>query len=560
MKKALPLVAAAVAVALALGACGSPTGGQSTAPVSAGWDVNEQPRSAIKDGGEFRGPIGSEINTWNLMSALGNDGEMKLMQSPLTENWLFEDGSGNHTVNPNYLDSLTDEMVDGKLVVKMTINQKAVWNDGAPITYKDWVATWLANNGTNPDFSAAATDGWDSIESIEQGETERDVVITFVSAYPDWRILLVGCPMRAESAVDPATFNDGWGDYVNAWYSGPYVVTSFDKATSTVVMERNPIWWGDQGKLDKITWKYVSPDQQATAFANGEIDYIDIATDADKYAQVSATPGAAVRNAGSPNFRHITFNTASPVLSDVAVRQAIVMGLDRSAIAQSDLAGLPLDTAKAEKNSNLYFQGMEGYVDYAEKTGVKYDPAGAKKKLEEAGYTLGADGYYAKDGQTLTVRFAVLTGVRTSENEGQLAMSQLKEVGIKIELQPVNTATDWPGVLIDANFDLIAFSWMGTAFPLANISQLYGTGSDSNYAQLTTPVVDELVPQIASENDEVARQTLAQKVDEALWTNVHTLPLYQRPALIGVKADLANIGSLGLAVVPLTWVNVGYTA
>ncbi len=205
-------------------------------------------------------------------------------------------------------------------------------------------------------------------------------------------------------------------------------------------------------------------------------------------------------------------------------------------------------------------QGMDGYVDYAEKTGVKYDPEAAKAKLEEAGYVMGADGYYAKDGQPLTVRFAVLTGVKTSENEGTLAQSQLKQIGIKIELQPVNTATDWPGVLVDGNFDIIAFSWMGTAFPLANIQQLYGTGSESNYARLSIDKVDELIPQIASENDEAARLALAQQVDEALWESVHTLPLYQRPSLTGVKATLANFGSLGMAQVPLTWVNVGYTA
>ncbi len=312
------------------------------------WDVNEQPRNKVQEGGEFRGSFGSEIQTWNLKTAIGNDLQMKLMQSPLWENWYLEDGSGEHTLNPNYLVSLTDKMVDGNLVVTFTINSKAIWNDGTQITYKDWVASWEAMNGSNPDFAVAATDGWASISSIEKGETDQDVIITFDGAFPDWQMLFADTIYRAESVADPDTFNDGWSDYKNEWFSGPYVVTNFDKASMTVTMERNPKWWGDKGKLDKITWKYVSDEQQATAFANGEIDYIDISTDADRFAQVINTPGAQVRSSGGPNYRHFTLNSESAVLSDLAVRQAIVMGLDRAAIAESDMAGLPVDPGASQ--------------------------------------------------------------------------------------------------------------------------------------------------------------------------------------------------------------------
>jgi len=563
VKKILPLVAGALVLAMGLTGCSTNSQdnnkGGNTA-LGAAWDVNETPRDKVKDGGEFHGSFGSEIQTWNLNTSMGNNQEMKMMQSPLSEYWYLEDGSGNHTMNKNFLDSVTDEMVDGKLVITMKINQKATWNDGTPISADDWIATVAALNGEDEDFSVASSDGWDQIESVTQGETPQDVIVTFKEAFPDWINVIMNGPMRAESCKDADTFNDGWAEYNNAWYAGPYVVTNFVKSSNTVTMERNPNWWGDKGKLDTIIFKYVSDDQTATAFANGELDFIDIGPDPNRYAQAVGTPGTVIRQSGGPNYRHFTFNSASPVLSDVAVRQAIVMGLDRDAIAESDLAGLPINLEDARKNSNLYMQGQEGYVDLAEKTGIKYNPEGAKAKLEEAGYTMGADGYYAKDGQTLTVRFAVLTGVSTSENEGQLAQSQLKKIGVNIELQPINTATDWPGVLVKHNFDIIAFSWMGTAFPLANIGQLFGAGSASNYAQLTTDAVQELEPKVSTEIDPAKRMELAQQIDEALWTNVHTLPLYQRPALAGVRADLANIGSFGLAQIPLNWENVGYVA
>jgi len=560
VKRLFPLLAVTLALGLGLSGCGvADTGGNGPVTHSS-WDVKETPRDKVKDGGVFRGSFGSEISTWNLNTSMGNDLEMKFMQSPLVENWYLEDGSGNHTMNPNYLDSLKDETVNGKLVLTMKISAKAVWNDGTPIGYNDWLATWKAMNGENPDFSVASSDGWNQIESVTKGATDQDVIITFKAEYPDWVALFVGQPMRAESCKDADTFNKGWDSYVKEWYSGPYIVTDFQKSSNTVTMERNPIWWGDKGKLDKIIFKYVSDDQKPTAFANGELDYMDIGPDVAAYNQAKTTPGAEIRQSGGPNFRHITFNSKSPVLSDVNVRQAIVMGLDRAQIAASDLAGLPIKAADVAKNSNLWMQGQDGYTDWAEKTGIKFDQAGAKKKLEDAGYAMGADGYYAKGGATLTVKFAMLQGVSVSENEAQMVQNQLKQIGIKVEIQPVNTATQWPAVLVDHNFDMIAFSWMGTAFPLMNIGQIYGEGSDSNYAQLTIPKVQELEPAISTDTDPADRVKKAQEVDQAIWEAVHTLPLYQRPAYTAVKADLVNIGSLGLAQVPLTWVNVGYAA
>ena len=116
------------------------------------------------------------------------------------------------------------------------------------------------------------------------------------------------------------------------------------------------------------------------------------------------------------------------------------------------------------------------------------------------------------------------------------------------------------------DFDIIAFSWIGTPYPLRNIGQIYGgTGTgdafkpnESNFAQLEIPKVQELIPQIDTEMDATKRADLGNQAAQAIWESVHTLPLYQRPMLIGVRDKLANIGALGMAKVP-KWENVGYT-
>ncbi|MDR0960715.1 MAG: ABC transporter family substrate-binding protein [Propionibacteriaceae bacterium] len=532
--------------------------GSNNAVIAEGWDVNPVAYEDVPEGGEFTASYGSELDTFNLNTAAGNDAEISFALSPVMGPWYFMDGAGALTENPDYIDEITDEVVDGKLVVNLKINEKAVWNDGQQIDADDWIATWKAMNGSNTEFSVASTDGWKSITSVEAGETPQDVVVTFESTYPDWQALFTGGPMRAESVADPATFNDGWADFNNDWFSGPFIIQSFDKTSGELVMVPNTeTWWGQAPRLEKITFKMVSSAQTATAFANGEIDYIDIASDVDAYTQASARSDAVIRQSLGPNYRHFTFNSQAPILSDVNLRQALVMGLDRTKIAESDLAGLPVDPTPL--NNNIFMENQEGYVDLGAETGIDYDPEGAKAKLDELGWTLNeATGFREKDGQQLDVRFAMLTDVATSENEALLAQNQLKEIGVNVVIQSVDTQTQWPSILDDGDFDIIAFAWIGTAWPLRNVGQIYGAGSDSNYARLDNPTLDALLPQLDSEMDEAARLKLGQDAALTIWESVHTLPLYQRPALAGVTEGLANVGSWGLARNPYDWTAVGY--
>lgn len=574
-KALLPVVAGGLMLALA--ACGGPVTGPepsdgapaTTAPetpaASAGWDINETPREQLAEGGEWIGSYSSPIGTWNTRSALGNDLELVLLEAPISPAYYDYNGVGDAILNPDYLIS-AETTVGPNLVVTLKLNPNAVWNDGEVIGADDWIATWQALNGSNQEFGAASSDGWDRIQSVEAGATEQDVIITFESTYPDWTAIVADGPLRAESVATPSDFNDGWAEYVDEYFTGPFRVSSHDKTSGTVVMERNPNWWGATPLLDRITWKLIKQDALAAAFANQEVDYLDIGADPDAYQQALNAQNAVVRVAASPDYRNFTFNTEAGFLTDVDVRQAIMMGLDRTIIAQSDLAGLPGDVAPL--NNNLFVMGQTGFVDQAAATGIDYDPAGAKQKLEGAGWVLNeTSGFYEKDGEQLDVEFAVLPDTKESVNEGLQAQNMLKQIGVNLTLRNIDVQNEWPSVLIEHKFEIIGFSWYGTAYPLRSIGQVYGgsvdpatgewTASGNNFAQLRIDVVEELRPLIDTEMDPVKRLELGNQVAQAIWEAGHTLPLYQRPMLIGVREGSANIGALGMARVP-KWENVGF--
>lgn len=553
---------ALAALALTLSACGGPAaqpGAVSTAAPTAaasaktaGWDINEQPRASLKQGGTARFAISDLMTNWNGAHVDGNQKGNTDLQAPLTPKHYTFNASGKPVMNKNFLTDAKDEVTDGKQKITLTLNDKAVWGDGTKLAASDWIATWKALNGTDTAFQAASTEGWDQVESVVAGANEQQVVLTFKSTYPDWTAIVADGPYRADSVKDAETFNKAWTTLKNEWLSGPYKVESI--STDTVTEVPNDKWWGEKPLLDKITFKAIAPDATASAFANKEIDHLDIGPDPDAYARASATPETSIRKAAGPNFRHITFNSKAPSLSDVKVRQAIVMGLDRTVIARSDLAGVAWDPTPL--NNNVFLPSQPEFVDLGKETGIDYNVEGAKALLDEAGWTLGADGVREKDGQKLVVRFMALSGVKAAENEALQAQNMLKQIGIDLQIVSTPIADFVSGTLLSgANFDLVAFSWIGTPYPMRGIDQIYGSGA-SNFAQLRSPELDALTAQIATEIDPAKRADLAKQAAKVIWTEVHTLPLYQRPELVATTAKLANYGAFGLGSVD--WVSVGF--
>ena len=569
MKKFLPVLVAG-AMALTLTACSGPGTGPNTAATdtnaavtcpaaSNGWDVCETPYAQVQQGGSFTGSYETQITQFNTNNADMNEQSIVIALSPVMPVFWSSDGAGDTTLNPDYLISATPDTSSGKLVVDMKMNPKATWNDGTQITAADWIATINAMDGTNEDFNVASSDGYDQIDSVVQGADPSEVIFTFKSFYPDWIGIFQYGPMRAESCADPNTFNNGWTWPLSAgWQSGPFTITSYDPTSGDVVETPNPNWWGQAPKLDKLTWKLIA-DQTAEvqAFANQEIDYLDLGLNADGYTQAMGTPNSTVREAGGPNFRQFTFNSQGGFLTDLAVRQAIVYGLDRATIAASDMAGLP--GTPTQLNNNIFLPSQDGFVDLGQKTGLDYNPDKAKSTLEADGWVMNAStGFYEKDGKQLDVVFTTLSGVFASTNEYQLAQAMLQKVGINLVNKTIDSGTEFEPTLNNKTFEMIAFTWMGTPYPLMNVSQIYGSKGGSNYTNTTIDTVDNNAAALATEMDPAKRLAIGQEDAEAIWNAVHTLPLYQRPELIAVRDKLANIGAFGMSRQPADWTTVGY--
>ena len=507
--------------------------------------VNVVARDKVKDGGELKFAISDPIANWNNATVEGNTGSMRQILDFILPSLFLYDSAGKATPRPEFFKSIKDEVKNGKTVVSIELNDKAVWGDGKKIVADDYIKTM--QSATNKDYAWASTDGLVDIEKFDK-ESDTKFSITWKSTYPDWSAVITMMP-QAQVAT-PAAFNDGVKDvtkYKNEWFAGPYKIKSYDAAQQLVTLERNEKWWGDKGKLDKITFRYLDSTATAGAFANKEIDVLDYIISANTFEQAQQRTDAEVRQNFGLQWRHFTLNASSGVLADKAVRQALMRATDRAAITKSSLAGMPVDANKVLLGNHFFMPSQEGYVDNSTKW--SHDIEAAKKLLDGAGWKEPSPGAIrVKDGKKLSIKFTRPTAVPTTKTESELLQSQLKKIGMEVVMEDVESAKYFKDYINKKNFEITSFTWQGTLYPMMNIGQIYGKGN-SNFTGQSIKELNELIDKIGVEADHKKRVAMTNQADEIIWENVMNFPIYQRPDLCGVPKKLANYGAFGLATV-----------
>jgi peptide/nickel transport system substrate-binding protein len=551
-------------VALVACACGGggTTGGTSNAPPRSAAEnqINPMPRDKVQDVGKFTFPLDEMPPNFNYYEIDGLLQMTAWVVGALMPTTYTSDAVGMPIWNKNYLASEPKLTTNPKQVVTFEINPKAVWYDGAPITWEDFFWQWKANNGTDKAYRIASANGFEDIESVQKGKDDREVVVTFKHRFADWPSIF-SMIYPASTDRSSTTFNEGWKDRPLTT-AGPFKLDSIDRTAKTITLTRNEKWWGERAKVDTIVYRVIEPDAQIDALANGEIDAMDIAADANKYNRAKAIVGAEVRVAGGPNFAHITINSSSSELQDQKVRQALAMSIDRAAIARALLG--PLGINVQALNNHIFMANQTGYQDNSGDIG-KYNPEKAKQLLDEAGWKLEGN-IRKKDGKPLNITFVIPTGIATSKQIAELVQNMLGQVGVTLNISAVPTNDLFSKYITPGQFDFTVFSWMGTPYPISSSKSIYVKPKKNakgeleiqqNYARVGSDEVDQLFDQANQELDRSKAMEIANRVDALIWSEVHSLTVYQRPELVACKKNLANFGAFGFAQ-PWKYEDIGW--
>jgi peptide/nickel transport system substrate-binding protein len=545
------LASALFVVGLTLTACSggdqSPPSAGGEAEIGSTSDMNPQDPATLQEGGALRLALSSFPDNFNPLHIDGNTGDSTIpLMRPTMPRAFRIAPDGTATVNHDYFTNIELTKTDPQ-VVTYTINPKAVWSDDTPFTWEDIKSQIESNSGKNKDFAIASPNGSERVGSVTRGVDDRQAVITFAKPYAEWKGMFAGNGMLLPKSMTatPEAFNKGQLTAPGP-SAGPFIVTNIDRTAQRITLTRNPKWWGAAPRLDSINYSVLDDAARIPALQNNALDASGL-TSLDEMEIARRTPGISIRRAPSAQWYHFTFNGADgSILADNALRLAISKGIDRQAIANVTQRGLVDNPVPL--NNHIYVAGQEGYQDNS--AVVAFDPEAAKRDLDALGWTMNGQ-FRQKDGRQLVIR-NVFYDASTTRQVAQIAQNNLAQIGVKLDLQAKGGNGFFSQYITVGNFDVAQFAWGGDAFPLSGLNQIYLSTGESNFGKIGSPEIDAKIEQTLKELDPAKARALANELDELIWAEGFSLPLFQAPGNVAVRSDLANFGAAGLSDVDYT--------
>ena len=544
-RRSAGVLALALVLALVAGACGSDS-------ESSGGDVEpkENVETGLKDraeGGTLVYGADQEPTGFNGNTSKDNGTSVK----NVTENIFFYAVKAKPDFTLDYigLEGEPEIVSEDPQVVEWKIKDEAGWSDDTPVTvddiqfYYDQIMKKDPSKVSEENPEGYANDvasrvGYDQITKFEKVD-DKTFRATFDPPYGDFRGMWTDIPQAAFMKAQPGGWDTGLDEEPGP-SAGPYVLKEWNKGQS-LTLAANDKWWGEvKPTLDEIIFRFLPESTtQPDALRNGEVDFIYPQPQLDLISQVDAQADVRSEVGFGPVFEHLTFNLKNEFLADKAVRTAIAYGVDRNAIVEAIMKPF---SPKAQRldNSVIVITEQDAYEAHG-KEYQKRDVAKAQKALEDAGYTKGSNGIYAKDGKPIKMRISTTSGNQAREQQGELIQNQLKEVGMDIVIDNSPSTVLFGQRLPAGDFDIGNWAWVGGVFPVSGAKQIFESGSDSNYGSYSSSAFDKLAKEGAAELDEDEQLDIANQMDEALWDDLPILPLYQKPTFIAVRDKFVNV-------------------
>ncbi|CTQ33214.1 ABC transporter substrate-binding protein [Jannaschia rubra] len=399
------------------------------------------------------------------------------------------------------------------------------FHDGADLTAEDVVFSFKRAQSENSAMKELLT-------SIEDVRAVDDLTVEFVTDGPNpilpnnfTNLFVMDKGWAEENDVtEVQNFADGQTTFAttNTNGTGPFTLTSREADVRTV-LEQNPDYWGAGEFPMDVTRIEFTPIQNAAtrvaALLSGEVDFIQDVPVQD-LGRVDGTGGLVVKdtpqnrtiflgmNIGADDLTTDSVDGANP-LSDVRVRRAMDMAIDRAAIQQVVMRG---QSAPAGMIAPPFVNGWTEELDQI----TEADTEGAKALMEEAGYG---------DGFTLQLD---CPNDRYVNDEAicQAVAGMLGQIGIKVNLNAQTKALHFP-LIENGRTDFYMLGWGVPTYDSEYVFNFLvhtkeGDRGSWNPTGFSDPELDAKIEALASEVDLEARNAA---IDE-IWQRVQEEQLY----------------------------------
>ena len=401
---------------------------------------------------------------------------------------------------------------DAAMVLTVDLAPEAVWEDGSPITVADLQCTFDANLNTPGSLS---TVGFDQIISVDQGDSDKQAVISFSTVFAPYKTLFNPI-LQASRHAD---CNDVSLDFEDAPPASARPFKFEEWSTGQSILVPNENYWGDAPAADRIVMvPFADQDTEKNAIASGEVDYIYPQWDPGFNEVVESNDTVDLDLQFGANYEGFYFQQGGkidpqydgPFANDV-YREAFSMSIDRESLFEQIYRPIGGDDAEL-LNCGPIAPGP--YCDNADGAFMDtYDPEGAAALLEENGWTQDGSGMWVDPdtGEVPEVRWIVNTGNTRRENTQAYLIPLLAEAGFNVVADNCDAACYFQQRLPALDYDLAMY--ISTAPP--DPTYLTGSFTCSQIPTEDNGYVGQNSQGWCNEDASTALETADQTVDEA---------------------------------------------
>lgn len=422
------------------------------------------------------------------------------------------------------------EFSEDGTVLTVKIKPGLKWSDGEDLTAAD-VAFTFGYEGNNPSgqglVSAEATDDTTVVLTYETPQFTNEfqrLGATWVLPEHVWGSIENFTEVANEEPVG----------------SGPYVVDSVSSESYFLIANEH---FRDADDLAIKEVQYIAVDNNQTAqdlLAAGELDWAGMFIPNPE----SVTENGVIDWINTPQDPTVLYTCSNADLgctgaqTDVAVRQALNLAIDRSIIDEKAFVGM---TGEISPTFALMPRDERWVADPANAVSPQTaDPAAASKILEDAGYTKKSDGFFEKDGKALELSLTSVDGWTDYNDAAKLIGEQAAAAGIKINVSTVQWDQFSDGRQ-SGEFELIVGGVVGTS--VADPYQIYrdwfgGEKVEStakvgdevpagrwNFSRYSNPIVDDAVLAASATNDDAVKKELYGTIQTEIVRDLPYIPL-----------------------------------
>jgi peptide/nickel transport system substrate-binding protein len=447
--------------------------------------------------------------------------------------------------------------------ITYTIRPEAKWGDGVKVTTEDVRFTYEV--GRDPASAVSNAEFYRRITGIDVKDEKTFTLhvdkLTFdYAAINDFTLLPAHIERRA--FADPAQYrvrtrynteptNPGL-------YNGPYRVSEV-VAGSHVLLEPNPHWAGPPGHFRRITVRAIENTAALEAnLLSGTIDMVagELGLSLDEALAFEKRRGDGFRIIYKPGlvFEHIDLDLDRPVLADRRVREALILGLDREAIANSLFAG-------RQKVADSFVNPLDaGYG--ADTPRYRYDPTRAATLLDAAGWHAQPGGIRRNlAGEDLSLELMTTAGNRTRELVEQVLQSQWRRIGVDIRIKNEPARVLFGQTVPHRNFDMAMYAWISapesvprSTLHSSEIPSAANGFAGQNAPGFKNPEMDRLIDALEIELDPNKRNVLWAEAQRLYAEELPSLPLFFRSDSFILPKWLSGVRPTGNQYPTTLWI------